>query len=224
MIKNISRLVTVASYGKAFKAGKEMQDPGIMDDAGVLCLQGKIAWVPAGEYKLTGDIGDGTKESVDTTMYQWDFYLQYVVDGNRAWWADRKQVINLFKADFTWRPDEHHLVKFGGEYTQYTIRNYAPSGVFSWFGQREDARTRGYSADQLEVILMTIGGTGSNTYGYDANGNQTTRNVGGGTYTLTYQVRATIAGTFTALPAHVEAMYQPDIRGRSDQAVITIAK
>jgi len=45
-----------------------------------------------------------------------------------------------------------------------------------------------------------------------------------GTYELSYQARATIAGTFTALPAQIEAMYQPDIRGRSDQAVITIAK
>jgi uncharacterized protein YfaS (alpha-2-macroglobulin family) len=45
-----------------------------------------------------------------------------------------------------------------------------------------------------------------------------------GHYSLTYQVRATIAGTFTALPAQIEAMYQPDIRGRSDQASITIAK
>jgi uncharacterized protein YfaS (alpha-2-macroglobulin family) len=48
--------------------------------------------------------------------------------------------------------------------------------------------------------------------------------MGKGTYELTYQVRATIAGTFTALPAQIEAMYQPDIRGRSDQAVVTIAK
>jgi uncharacterized protein YfaS (alpha-2-macroglobulin family) len=48
--------------------------------------------------------------------------------------------------------------------------------------------------------------------------------MGAGHYSLQYQVRATIAGTFTALPAQIEAMYQPDIRGRSDQATITIAK
>ncbi|RPH36238.1 imidazolonepropionase, partial [bacterium] len=44
-IKNISRLVTVASRGKPFKTGKEMQDLGIISDAGVLCLEGKVAWV-----------------------------------------------------------------------------------------------------------------------------------------------------------------------------------
>jgi len=43
-IKNISRLVTVASHGKPFKTGKEMGELGIIDDAGVLCLHGKIAW------------------------------------------------------------------------------------------------------------------------------------------------------------------------------------
>ncbi|MGE5182974.1 MAG: hypothetical protein ACM31C_12965, partial [Acidobacteriota bacterium] len=45
-----------------------------------------------------------------------------------------------------------------------------------------------------------------------------------GHYSLTYQVRATIAGTFTALPAQIEAMYEPEVRGRSDQTSISIAK
>ncbi len=45
-----------------------------------------------------------------------------------------------------------------------------------------------------------------------------------GSYTVTYQARATIAGTFTALPAQIEAMYTPEVRGRSDQVTITIAK
>jgi imidazolonepropionase len=44
-IKNISRLVTVASHGKPYKTGEEMRDLGIINDAGVLCLHGKIAWV-----------------------------------------------------------------------------------------------------------------------------------------------------------------------------------
>jgi imidazolonepropionase len=44
LITNIARLVTVASNGKPFKAGAAMRDLGIIDNAAVLCLQGKIAW------------------------------------------------------------------------------------------------------------------------------------------------------------------------------------
>ncbi len=45
-----------------------------------------------------------------------------------------------------------------------------------------------------------------------------------GTYTLTYQARATIDGTFSVLPATVEAMYFPDVRGRTGMTTVTIAK
>jgi imidazolonepropionase len=55
LIKNISRLVTVASWGKPFKAGKDMQDLGIVDNAAVLCLEGKIAWAgPMSEWAAVG--------------------------------------------------------------------------------------------------------------------------------------------------------------------------
>ena len=43
-----------------------------------------------------------------------------------------------------------------------------------------------------------------------------------GTYHLSYQARATIDGTFTAMPATVEAMYFPDVRGRTAKAVVTV--
>jgi imidazolonepropionase len=44
-VKNISQLVTVAAHGKRVRVGAEMQDLGIIRDAGVLCREGKIAWV-----------------------------------------------------------------------------------------------------------------------------------------------------------------------------------
>lgn len=44
-IKNIAQLVTVASHGKHIKIGAEMQDIGVIEHAGVLCREGKIAWV-----------------------------------------------------------------------------------------------------------------------------------------------------------------------------------
>ena len=37
--------MTVASQGRPYKTGKEMRELGIVDNSGVLCLEGKIAWV-----------------------------------------------------------------------------------------------------------------------------------------------------------------------------------
>ena len=44
-----------------------------------------------------------------------------------------------------------------------------------------------------------------------------------GHYELTYQARATIDGHFTAAPATVEAMYQPDQHARTAREAITVA-
>lgn len=43
-----------------------------------------------------------------------------------------------------------------------------------------------------------------------------------GSYELSYQARATTDGTFTVLPAHVEAMYEPEINGRSAMTTVTV--
>lgn len=45
-----------------------------------------------------------------------------------------------------------------------------------------------------------------------------------GDYELTYQARATIDGTFAAMPATIEAMYAPDVRGRTERTVVTVTK
>jgi imidazolonepropionase len=44
-LKNISQLVTVAANGARVKEGAAMRQLGVLRDAGVLCLGGKIAWV-----------------------------------------------------------------------------------------------------------------------------------------------------------------------------------
>lgn len=53
-IKNISQLVTIASGGKRAKTGSEMKDIGIIRNAGVLSLNGRIEWVgPMAEWNRT---------------------------------------------------------------------------------------------------------------------------------------------------------------------------
>jgi alpha-2-macroglobulin len=43
-----------------------------------------------------------------------------------------------------------------------------------------------------------------------------------GTYELVYEARATIDGTFTAMPATIEAMYRPDVRARTASSRIVV--
>lgn len=66
-------------------------------------------------YVLFTNISEGSREGVEPELFQWDFFLRYIVDGSRSWWARREQVNNLLKLDATWRVDSHHLLKFGGE-------------------------------------------------------------------------------------------------------------
>ncbi|MGE0549418.1 MAG: alpha-2-macroglobulin [Kofleriaceae bacterium] len=45
-----------------------------------------------------------------------------------------------------------------------------------------------------------------------------------GRYELSYQARATIDGNFSAMPATIEAMYEPSVRGRTATAKIVVTK
>jgi hypothetical protein len=46
--------------------------------------------------------------------------------------------------------------------------------------------------------------------------------VPAGHYVLTYQARATTDGTFLVLPAHAEAMYEPEVNGRTAMTSFTV--
>ncbi len=72
-------------------------------------------------YSLTSSIGSGPKESLTLEPYEYDFYLRYVVNGDRNWWARSTQKLNTVKVDLTTSIDRMHLVKFGVELNQYEI-------------------------------------------------------------------------------------------------------
>lgn len=74
-------------------------------------------------HRLDDAIDTGPLAEVDTSMYQWDFFLQYVVDGSRAWWARNTQMVTLLKADATWRLDDVNLLKAGGTLDLMQVRS-----------------------------------------------------------------------------------------------------
>ena len=48
--------------------------------------------------------------------------------------------------------------------------------------------------------------------------------LGEGQHEFTYIVRATTAGTFKTAPAHVEEMYEPEIFGRTQTAIVEVKR
>ena len=48
--------------------------------------------------------------------------------------------------------------------------------------------------------------------------------IGAGTYEMNYQARATLDGTFATMPATIEAMYEPTIRGRTTRGKLVVTK
>ncbi|MFH0990734.1 MAG: TonB-dependent receptor [bacterium] len=64
-------------------------------------------------------LGDGTKENVTYSPYEYDVYLRYIVKGNKSWWADIQQQTYSLKGDFTSQLFAQHLFKAGFELNQY---------------------------------------------------------------------------------------------------------
>jgi outer membrane receptor protein involved in Fe transport len=66
--------------------------------------------------------GIGTKRSsIDTTLYEYDFFLQYILRGNRSWSADSRQTIYTLKGDVALQVGVQHLLKAGAEVNLYSI-------------------------------------------------------------------------------------------------------
>lgn len=77
--------------------------------------------VSLSQYHLRSEIGEGDKASIDTTPYEYDFFLKYVVQGKRAWRATSRQDIYTLKGDLTAQYGNLHLFKAGFELNQYDV-------------------------------------------------------------------------------------------------------
>ena len=82
-------------------------------------------------------IGEGSAESISGDPYQYDFYLLYVISGDRIWWADMQQHSTTVKAEITQQWQTAHLFKAGAEFKGYninsSIRKVEPQ--LSYFGK-----------------------------------------------------------------------------------------
>jgi outer membrane receptor for ferrienterochelin and colicin len=65
-------------------------------------------------------IGDD-KNAIPLDPYEYDFFLEYVIKGSRAWWAETKQNVYTAKSDIDIQPNPHNVLKFGVEFNQYDI-------------------------------------------------------------------------------------------------------
>lgn len=72
-------------------------------------------------FYLRSKIGDGVKEDLTLQPYEYDFFLRYVIGGNRNWWADTKQRVYTIKGDITSEIIKSHLFKIGVEYNVFNV-------------------------------------------------------------------------------------------------------
>jgi outer membrane receptor for ferrienterochelin and colicin len=70
------------------------------------------------------DIGEGDAGALSVhDPYQYDFFLRYVVSGQRAWWARTGQATSLIKVDGTLKAERVHLLKFGAEFNVHDLNS-----------------------------------------------------------------------------------------------------
>ena len=69
------------------------------------------------------EIGGGSPQELTLEPYEYDFFLRYIVRGNRNWWADARQIVYTLKGDFTTQVAAIHLFKVGIEFNYYDIHS-----------------------------------------------------------------------------------------------------
>ncbi len=84
---------------------------------------------------ISTKIGSGSKADIPVKdPYQYDFFLRYIVSGQRAWWVRSTQNTYTAKLDATFKTLGYHLVKFGGVVEFYDLTSdivkYEPRKTF----------------------------------------------------------------------------------------------
>ncbi len=72
-------------------------------------------------YYNRSHVGPESKSELTIAPYQYDFFLRYIVSGNRNWWAETRQQMYTLKGDYTSQLNPLNLFKAGFEINQYNI-------------------------------------------------------------------------------------------------------
>ena len=72
-------------------------------------------------FHLTSLIGPKSKNDLSLQPYEYDFYLQYILKGQRNWWAQARQTIYTLKTDFNAQIGQQHFLTAGLELNQYQL-------------------------------------------------------------------------------------------------------
>jgi outer membrane receptor protein involved in Fe transport len=95
-------------------------------------------------------IGDRPLEGMEILPYEYDFYLQYIINGKRSWWSDIIQTIYSLKGEFSSQLNTWHFFRAGAEIHYHDISSevikYEPQ--MTYFGKpNESAPLLNYSND-----------------------------------------------------------------------------
>ncbi len=77
--------------------------------------------VSLSQFYQRSHIGPELKSDLSTRPYEYDFFLQYIVTGQRAWWAESNQRVYNLKGEITAEIGDRHVVKAGVDINQYEI-------------------------------------------------------------------------------------------------------
>ncbi len=72
-------------------------------------------------YNLYSKIGKNKQINYDAVPYDFDFYMLYIISGQRNWLMELNQKDLMIKTEFTSQIHPHHLLKSGIEFKQYDI-------------------------------------------------------------------------------------------------------
>jgi hypothetical protein len=73
-------------------------------------------------YHVATHIGENRATVANLPLYEYDFFLRYVVNGSRPLWLDNHQEDYTLKMDGTLQTLGNHLFKFGFDVTQHDLR------------------------------------------------------------------------------------------------------
>jgi outer membrane receptor for ferrienterochelin and colicin len=104
--------------------------------------------ISASRYYQHTIIGDRPFGNMEILPYEYDFYLQYIINGRRLWWSDVVQTIYSLKAEFSSQVNTQHFFRAGAELHYHDISSevikYEPQ--VTYFGKPdEDAPLLNYS-------------------------------------------------------------------------------